>query len=136
MERIRGSDSLALGENYTNTIIKRTAALLLLAIGLSFLLAKEPMPYIYGFIFGGSISILGFKLIEQNAKKAVKMGESGARSYVAINYFVRYLIYGLTLAIAAKADYIDFLSAVASLFIIKIVIVSDAFYDTLKGKKK
>jgi hypothetical protein len=127
--------SLALGENYVATIIKRTVAVLLLGVGLSFLLAKEPMPYIYGFIFGGSISILGFKLLEQNSKKAAKMNEAGARTYMMVNYLLRYITYGVMLVVSAKADYINLLTAVISLFIIKAVIVSDAVYDTIVKRK-
>lgn len=126
---------MALGENYVNTIIKRTVAVLLVGIGISFFVAREPMPYIYGFVFGGSISILGFKLLEQSTKKAVKMKEAGARTYMVANYIVRYLIYGVVLVVSAKADYINLLTAVLSLFVIKAVLVSDAIYDTIKGKK-
>lgn len=127
--------SLALGENYVTTIIKRTVAVLLIGVGLSFFLSKEPMPYIYGFIFGGSISILGFKLLEQSNKKAVKMNEASARTYMVVNYLLRYITYGVMLMVSAKADYISLTTAVISLFIIKAVIVSDAIYDTVFKKK-
>ncbi|OHW61931.1 ATP synthase I chain [Andreesenia angusta] len=126
---------MALGKNYVATIIKRTTALLLFGIGLSFFLAKEPMPYIYGFIFGGSISILGFKLLEQSAKKAANMNESGAKNYMTITYFIRYAIYGVMLVVSAKADYINLFTAIIALFLIKLVIVSDAVYDTIIGRR-
>lgn len=128
--------SLALGENYVNTIIKRSLVLILFGVGICFFVADKPMPYVYGLVFGGSINILGFKLLELNAKKAAKMAKGGARAYFASNYFIRLMIYGMVLVVAAKANYINFLTTALSLLVVRMVIITDGVYDKLRERTR
>ena len=54
--------------------------------------------------------------------------------YVVGSYMARYIIYGVVLTIAALADYLNFYTVVLGFFMVKIVILSDTFYDTIKRK--
>lgn len=124
---------MALGENYVTVIVKRSLIVLLIATGICLVFFDNPIPYVYGLLFGGIINILGFKLIELGSKRAVQMSEGKAKAQVTFNYMVRYIIYAIVLAIAAKAEYIDLVATIVSLFLVKLVIIADSVYDTIKG---
>lgn len=117
-------------------IIKKAIALSFIIIGILAISFKEPKTYILGMIFGSSISILSFILMALTTRKAVLMEPSKAYGYSVGNYFIRYTIYFVVLLVAAKAEYIDFLTTVLGIFVIKIVILSNAIYDTIKNSTK
>ena len=123
-----------LGENIFISIVKRALLLFAIGVGAILLLADEPKPYIYGLLFGMVINILNFRLMSLSIKKSVKLGMATAQKYTMGNYLVRYLIYGIVLYIAAVADYIDLLAVVVGFFTVKVIIVSDAFYDQLNRR--
>ena len=124
-----------LGENIFISIVKRALVLFAIGVGAILLLANEPKPYIYGLLFGMVINILNFRLMSLSIKKSVKLGMATAQKYTMGNYLVRYLIYGIVLYIAAVADYIDLLAVVVGFFTVKVIIVSDAFYDQFKRRR-
>ena len=119
-------------ENIVFTIIKRTVVLSLIIIGIMFIGIKEPKYYVLGFIFGTGISILSFKLLENTINKAVTMEPSKATSYSTFNYFIRYFIYFIVIVVSGIADYLSLITAVLGLLMIKIVIITSTFYDSLK----
>ncbi|WP_052045195.1 ATP synthase subunit I [Caloranaerobacter azorensis] len=126
---------MSLQDNIQYKIIKRVFILTILIIGVFFLVFPEPMPYIYGIIFGSTINVLNFRLMSLTLEKAVGMSNNKIMPYVVGNYMVRYLIYGIVLTISAIADYINFYSTVLGIFMVKTIIISDTFYDIIKGKK-
>lgn len=117
-------------------IIKKTVVYSLIIIGIMFIGIKDAKPYVLGFIFGTTIGILGFKLIEKTTEKVVAMEPSKAYGYSIFHYFIRYAIYASVLVIAALADYLNFLTAVLGLLMIKIVIITSAFYSANHKNKK
>lgn len=123
-------------ENLVSEIIRKTIVYSLIIVGIMFIGFKEPKPYVLGFIFGTIIGILGFKLIEKTTEKVVTMEPSKAYGYSVFNYFIRYSIYGIVLVIAAMADYLNFITAVLGLLMIKIVIITSAFKDKNHKDKK
>ena len=127
---------MSLGENYFGTIIKRSIILVLIVIGIILILAKEPKPYINGLVFGSIINLLNFRLMYISIKKAVSLPARKAQVYATTNYMIRYLIYGIVLVVAAKADYISIYTTVASFLLVKIIILSDTFFDLIRGKMK
>lgn len=125
---------MSLGENYFITIIKRSIILVAIISAIILVAFKEPKPYLYGLLFGSVINLLNFRLMYLSTKKAVTLSMRGAQSHIVINYLIRYMIYGLVLIVAAKADYINLYTAILGFFIVKIIILSDAFYDTVRKK--
>ncbi len=125
-----------LGENIFIDILKRSAVVLVIAIIAIAVIADNPMPYILGLLFGMVINLLNFRLMSLSVTKALTYNQGRAQMYATVNYLVRYLIYGIVLYIAATADYIDLLSVVIGFFTVKLIIISDTFFDLLKGKKK
>ena len=125
-----------LGENIFISIIKRSLILLLVGIIAIFIFASQPKPYIYGLVFGMIINILNFRLMSLSIKKALSLNEGAAQKYAMGNYLVRYLIYGIVLYIGAVADHINLLAVVVGFFTVKVIIISDTFYEQFKVKRK
>ncbi|SDW12704.1 ATP synthase subunit I [Tepidimicrobium xylanilyticum] len=111
-------------------IISKTLVYSLIIIGIMFIGIRDAKPYVLGFIFGTIIGILGFKLIEKTVTRAVTMESSKAYFYSIFHYFIRYSIYATVLIIAAIADYLNFLTTVLGLLMIKIVIFSSTVINT------
>jgi len=121
------------GEEMNNDIvfkvIKRSVFFSLIFIGLCFFLFKEPMPIINGYIFGGITSILNFKLLHNTINKAICMAPHKANMHSTIRYTVRYIIYFIVLIIAALAPYLNFISTIIGLFLVKNIILGSAILD-------
>lgn len=122
--------------NYQQKIIIRALVLALIISGIILLILPNPKQYMYGLIFSTSINVLNFRLMGLTFEKAVNMPKNRAVGYVVINYFVRYIIYGIMLTISAIADYISLYTAILGLFMVKIVILSSPFYDIIFNKSK
>lgn len=123
---------MALGQNYVTTIIKRSILLISIAIIFTFVVFKNPKPYVLGILVGGIINISAFKLLELSTKKILKMNEVRAKIFTSINYFIRFILYGIVLIIAVKFKEVDFISTIIALFTVKIIIITDSIYDTFK----
>lgn len=123
-------------ENIADTIIKRTIVLSLIIIGIMFIGMKNPKPLVLGYIFGVSVNILTFKLMEKSVERAVTMEPSKAYGYSVKQYLIRYCIYAIVLTVGALADYLSIFTVVLGLFTIKIVILSLAVIDQIKNKFK
>lgn len=118
-----------MNNNLVFKVIKRTAIVSLLIIGISAFVFKDSKPIILGYIFGTIISILGFKLLHNTINKAVEMTPSRASAYSMVHYFLRYIIYFVVLGVAALADYMSFPATVLGLIMIKIVIMVSGIFD-------
>ncbi len=110
-------------------IYKRTIIIGLIVIGLVFFIFKNPKPIILAYIFGTLISMLSFKLMDNTINRAVKMPPDKAVSYSIRHYFLRYLIYFIVLASSLVADYLNFISALLGLMMVKIIIVGSSIFD-------
>lgn len=127
---------LSLLGNTQYKITKRAIILALFFIGIFFFTIPNPKQYVYGMVFGTTINLLNFRLMSLTLAKSVNLPQSKIIPYVVGNYFARYIIYGTVLAIAAIADYISFYTTIFGIFMVKIIIISDTFYDMIKHKKK
>lgn len=127
---------MSLKENTQQRIIKRVIAVTLVLIGIFLITIEDSTPYVYGIIFGVIINILNFRLMALTLEKSVKMPKHKIMPYITANYFARYIIYGVVLTVGAVADYLNFYTVVLGLFMVKIVILTDTFYDIIKGKRK
>lgn len=127
---------MSLGENYFSTIVKRSIILIAI-ISLIILVAfKNPKPYIYGLLFGSIINLLNFRLMYLSTRKAMSLNISRAQRHAVTNYFIRYMIYAIVLIVSIKAEYLSMYTVILGFFTVKLVILSDAFYDTVKTKKR
>lgn len=125
-----------LGENIFKDIFKRSLILLTIAIILIVALTKEPKSYIYGYVFGMIINILNFRLMSLSIRRSVTLTPKGAQRHAVTGYMTRYLTYGMVFYIAAVADHINIYTVALGFLTVKIIIISDTFYDIIKGNKK
>ncbi|MGO1652229.1 ATP synthase subunit I [Senegalia sp. (in: firmicutes)] len=115
-------------------IVKRVTMLTLMILGVILLAFPNPKDKLLGLVFGVIINLLNFRLMGLSLAKAMKMPQAQIMPYVVGSYMARYIIYGVVLTIAALADYLNFYTVVLGFFMVKIVILSDTFYDTIKRK--
>ena len=120
-----------------NHITKRVLILIAVFSIISFFAFEEFKPIILGLLFGGIVSILNFRLLENSVSRAMTMAPGKASSYSFRHYMIRYLIAFMVLLVAALADYLNIISAMLGLILVKIVIIIDyTFFNKLQDKKK
>lgn len=103
---------------------------------LSLFIFTDPKPIILGLIFGGIVSVLNFRLLDNSVSKSVTMPADRASRYSFKHYMIRYIISFLVLLVAALADYLNILSTMVGLLLVKLVIIIDyAFFNKLQEKK-
>lgn len=110
-------------------VIKRVIISSLFIIGIMAFVFKEPKSIILGYIFGSTISILGFKLLHNTIERAITMPPGKASGHSTSQYMIRFIIYGVVLAVAALADYLSFLATFMGIMMVKIVIIVSAVFD-------
>ena len=112
------------------SIVKKAITVLALLIIVSFIFLDKPMTWTYGYIFGGLIGILNFILLARTMERAVEMPPHKAQGYATVNYFIRFIITGVVIIVALKADYINALAAIIGIVLIKLIIlVTNLFSD-------
>lgn len=116
-------------------IIRRTVVYSLFVIGVFLVGFKKPKPLALGYIFGTCIGILGFKLLELTINRALTMVPEKAFYYALSQYFIRYIIYGIILTIATLTDCLSLSTTVIGLFMIKIVILTNAIFENILKRK-
>lgn len=110
--------------------------LFLIIVGIILITFSDPWPMMKGFTLGSLISMLLFKHMYLTLNRGLSMEAARASRYVTIQYFIRYLIYGVTLMIAAKAPYLDLIGTFCGLLIIKITIHLNNFYQLFKERNR
>ncbi|MDW7668205.1 MAG: ATP synthase subunit I [Bacillota bacterium] len=111
------------------SIVKKSIIILAILIIISFIFLDEPMRWAYGYIFGGLIGVLNFLLLARTMERAVKMPPHKAQGYASVNYFIRFVITGVVLIVAFKADYINALAAIVGIVLIKLIILVTNLFD-------
>jgi len=112
------------------SIVKKAIFIIAILIIISFIFLDKPMTWVYGYIFGGLIGILNFILLAKTMEKAVSMPPHKAQGYASVNYFIRFVITGVVLIIAFKAEYINAVAAIVGIVLIKLIIlVTNLFND-------
>lgn len=123
-------------DSFSNGYIIRALALILIIGGLLFFIFPDPWPYVKGLAFGGLISMAMFKHLYITIVRSVEMEVGKAQVYAGLQYFLRYIIYGVTIFIAAKADYLNLWTCLIGLFSVKYAIWLTNLYDIHRGKRK
>ncbi len=75
---------------------------------------------IIGAVFGSVFSCLKFMLLITAVINAVLRQPEKAKSYMTLQYFIRFILTAAALAIAASADYINFIAAAAPMISVRI----------------
>jgi hypothetical protein len=111
-------------------MIKYTVVFALLLIGLYFLLGlPSPVETTIGVIFGVIVSVVNFSFLANTLQSAVAMSPRQAESYTVRRYFIRYIIYGVTIFLAIQVDLIGIIGTVLGLSLMKVVIYTTNLLD-------
>lgn len=98
---------------------------------LLFLIMKNPKPFALGFLVGGLVSVLNFRLMVMTLNKAIRRSAGNAVTVVSSNYYLRYLIYGLVLIIAVKGS-MNYVAVAAGFLVVKAVVIISVTLDSFK----
>ncbi len=98
-------------------------------VGLLAILFKESKPLIMGYIFGATISILSLYLINDSINRLIVMEPTRATRNARKSYFIRFIIYAVVLIVSALADYLNILTALLGLTMVKNSILLLNFVD-------
>lgn len=110
-------------------ISKVVVILSLFIIGLIALLFKDYRSLIMGYIFGASMSILSLYLINDSINRFITMEPAKATANARRAYLIRFVIYALVLIVSALADYLNIVTAVLGLTMVKNSILLLNFMD-------
>lgn len=110
-------------------ITKKVAIISIIIVVLVAIIFTNPKPIILGYFFGTLISVVSLKLMGNTINKAVQKTPSKASSYTRSHYMFRLTIYGLVLVVAAKADYLNFMSTAVGLTMVKNIIIFFTIFD-------
>lgn len=106
--------------------------LFLIIVGIILITFSDPWPTIKGFTLGSLISMVLFKHMYLTLNRGLSMEAARASRYVSVQYAIRYLIYGITLTVAAKAPYLSLLGTFCGLLIMKVTIQLNNFYELFR----
>lgn len=110
-------------------INKLVVLLSIFIVGLLALLFKESKPLIMGYIFGATISILSLYLINDSISRLISMEPARATRNARMSYFIRFIIYAAVLIVSALADYLNILTTLLGLTMVKNSILLLNFMD-------
>lgn len=88
---------------------------------------EEPLKFIVGVTYGGLFSILNFRLMYQQVKKAVKMPSGKAQSYLQTRYFLRYSITGVVIYMALINPWLNIFGVFLGLIAVKLSVYLNEF---------
>ncbi len=118
-------------KHYTYYYIRNAFLLMFLEILLVVIFTKNPLPKILGSLLGTMVSSLFFRVMYLNIVNMLGKPEKEAKRYMRMNYFFRYIIYGIIMTLAIKADYLDLTMTVLGLLSIKFAIYLQNFWDLI-----
>jgi hypothetical protein len=88
----------------------------------------EPVPFALGVALMSALNVAKVFLIERTVNKTVEIENTGAgKTYIRLQYFLRFFLTGVVLVIAAVTDFIDIWGAVAGVFTFQIAAFSLKF---------
>ncbi|QXM06713.1 ATP synthase subunit I [Crassaminicella indica] len=111
------------------------AIMIVLAVGFAICI-QNPLPMIFGLVFGTFISMLNFRLLALTLEKAVHMIPRQAQLYASSRYFIRYIISGIVIFIGIKAEYLNVIGVIIGLVMIKIIILATNLFNDLSFYKR
>lgn len=106
----------------TLTVLKGTALLTAISLGISALLGKLDFPLFWGFIFGSAYSVFNFYMIGRAIERSFKRSPESASTYMTAQYFLRFVITAAVIYIGMKVSFINFLGVIIPLIFPKLTI--------------
>lgn len=89
--------------------------ILIMAFGIGLFFSENSWFYAKGLAFGGIFSILRLKLMEISLYKATSLPPDKAQAYGSFQYFIRFILAGVVLVVAALEPSIDIIGTIIGL---------------------
>lgn len=97
----------------------KTIGILIMAFGIGMFFTSNSWFYAKGLAFGGIFSILKLKLMEISLRKATSLPPDKAQAYGSLQYFIRFILTGVVLVVAALEPSIDIIGMIIGLLALK-----------------
>lgn len=136
MKKIRKVMQMEDNDKYVQDIIKKSIVLIIIELIIVSLFFKNPLPLILGFIIGGGLAIIVFRMIYLSILLAIGKDEVKAKRFMVLSYGLRYLIYGGVLYLGHKTGFYNIFTTAIGLITIKLVLYINNFISLIKGRKK
>lgn len=111
-------------------ILKGVAILNAIIGTIAVVFINQGRPFILGLFFGTLIALLNFRLLYLSLNKAVLMPQGKAQVYASSQYFIRYLLTGVVVFVAIRAENINAIGTIIGLISIKLVIIKQNLLDS------
>jgi len=89
--------------------------LLLVAGSIAYYRSLLFLPFAYGALLGAAVNMVKVVMLDRTVKKAVGMESNDAGNYVRLQYFLRFVLTGAVLVLAAKVPFISIWGAAAGI---------------------
>ncbi len=109
-------------------IIRSTVVLLGALVFVAALVLRR-VDVVLGLVFGGSIAILNFIELSRTLQRAVHKAPADASAYTTFKYFIRFVLSGVVLYVAAVNDQVDFLATAVGLLSVKLVVYATNLFN-------
>ncbi|NLK39802.1 MAG: hypothetical protein GX303_06130 [Clostridiales bacterium] len=95
-------------------------SLLIIGGGVIYYRSVDCLPFIVGTLLGSGVSVLKVKLLADGVDKSLKMEAKAAANYIRLQHFLRLLLVGVVLLLAALVPWISLWGAAAGVFTFQI----------------
>ncbi len=126
---IKGSEAVETVKETNVRTLKGTIILNVIVAFIGYFIFENPIAFIYGIFFGGTIAFLNFRLLYLTLVKAVRMQPHQAQAYAASRYMIRMVITGIVLYVSIKSEQLNTIGTLAGLFSIKLVILKTELFS-------
>lgn len=99
------------------------SSLIIIGIGVVFYRSFSAVPFAIGVLLTAALNIFKVFMVERTVNKTLDLvEETDGKNFVRIQYFLRYLLTGAVLVIAALTPFIDLWGAVAGILTFQIAV--------------
>ena len=95
-------------------------SLLIIGGGVIYYRSVDCLPFIVVTLLGSGVSVLKVKLLADGVDKSLKMEAKAAANYIRLQHFLRLLLVGVVLLLAALVPWISLWGAAAGVFTFQI----------------
>ena len=93
--------------------------------GIIYFRSIEALPFALGVIFAAVFNIIKVSMLVRTVKTTAKFtDEAAGRNYALLQFFLRYMLTGLVLLVAALAPFLSLWGAIAGVFTLQIATLS------------
>lgn len=104
---------------------------LTILFGFIILLISQKSSYALGFVLGGTVSILNFRLMAISLSRNLKKNNGKFAIGASAGYMLRYAIYGIVLVLSVRNDNLNFVTVAFGFLVIKISVIASVYFQRI-----